>query len=261
MSRVRFYFFAFFVTICFNAFANDALNRFCDVAKNAMPMINQERARLRLEPIEFKYILDKDEILVSYLYGYTYSRYYELTSEHLFESIKEMLNDELYKYAFVCYYDNIVHFHMVGDFILKEEFNRYISSWYEKIFENLDYSATFEAEVLRLVNIERTQRGLAPLKMREDLQVTARIKAGEMVKYEYYGHGSLPGLPDELVKRYYNIGENIAMGQTSPEEVVRDWMNSPGHRANILDPTYVYIGVGYCNDYWVQQFGGETFLF
>jgi hypothetical protein len=90
-----------------------------------------------------------------------------------------MLNDELYKYAFVCYYDNIVHFHMVGDFILKEEFNRYISSWYEKIFENLDYSATFEAEVLRLVNIERTQRGLAPLKMREDLQVTARIKAGE----------------------------------------------------------------------------------
>ena len=143
----------------------------------------------------------------------------------------------------------------------KEEFNRYISLWYEKIFENLDYSATFEAEVLRLTNIERTQRGLAPLKMREDLQVTARIKAGEMVKYEYYGHGSLSGLPDEVVKRYYNIGENIAMGQTSPEVVVRDWMNSPGHRANILDPTNVYIGVGYCNDYWVQQFGGETFLF
>jgi uncharacterized protein YkwD len=111
------------------------------------------------------------------------------------------------------------------------------------------------------VNVERSKRGLHSLKMHKDLQITARIKAGEMKKYEYYGHGSLPGLPDEVVKRYYNIGENIAMDQTSPAEVVRDWMNSPGHRANILDPTYVYIGVGYCNDYWVQQFGGETFLF
>ena len=261
MRRVRFYFFAFFVTICFNAFANDALNRFCDVAKNAMPMINKERARLGLEPLEFKYILNKDEILMSYLYGYTYSRYYELTSEQLFESIKEMLNDELYKYVFVCYHDNFYYFYMIDKFIYKEEFYQYISSWYEKIFETLDYSATFEAEVLRLTNIERTQRGLAPLKMHEDLQVTARIKAGEMEKYEYYGHGSLPGLPDEVVKRYYNIGENIAMGQTSPAEVVRDWMNSPGHRANILDPSYVYIGVGYCNDHWVQQFGRKTFLF
>ena len=82
-----------------------------------------------------------------------------------------------------------------------------------------------------------------------------------MEKYEYYGHGSLPGLPDEVVKQYYNIGENIAMGQITPAEVVRDWMNSPGHRANILDPSYVYIGVGYCNDHWVQQFGFELFLF
>ena len=49
------------------------------------------------------------------------------------------------------------------------------------------------------------------------------------------------------------------MGQTSPEEVVRDWMNSQGHRENILDPTYVYIGVGYCNDHWVQQFASEDF--
>ncbi|MBO5345393.1 MAG: hypothetical protein J6A44_00625 [Paludibacteraceae bacterium] len=261
MRNVRLYFVAFFVTICFNTFANDSLNRFCDVAKNAIPMINQERARLGLEPIEFKYILDKDEILVSYLYGFTSSAYYEFTSEKLFEFVKEMLNDELYKYAFVCYYDNIVHFHMVNDFILKEEFNRYVSSWYDKIFEHLDYSETFEAEVLRLVNIERTQRGLAPLKVHEDLQVTARIKAGEMYKYEYYGHGSLPGLPDEVVKRYYNIGENIAMGQTTPKEVVRDWMNSPGHRENILDSSYVYIGVGYCKDHWVQQFGNKKFIF
>ena len=260
MRRVRFYFFAFFVTICFNAFANDALNRFCDVAKNAMPMINQERARFGLEPLEFKYILDKDKILLSYLRGWGSSTYHD-TSEYVFETVKDMLNDERFKYAFVCYHDNFYYFYMIDKFIYKEEFYQYISSWYEKIFENLDYSATFEAEVLRLVNIERTQRGLTPLKMREDLQVTARIKAGEMVKYEYYGHGSLPGLPDEVVKQYYNIGENIAMGQTSPAEVVRDWMNSPGHRANILDPTYVYIGVGYCNDYWVQQFGGETFLF
>ena len=82
-----------------------------------------------------------------------------------------------------------------------------------------------------------------------------------MVKYEYYGHGTFPGLPDEVIKRYYNIAENIAMGQITPAEVVDAWMNSPGHRANILYPSFVYIGVGYCNDHWVQQFAGEKITF
>ena len=56
-------------------------------------------------------------------------------------------------------------------------------------------------------------------------------------------------------------GLGIIAGGNSPAEVVRDWMNSPGHRANILEPSYVYIGVGYCNDYWVQQFGDENFVY
>ena len=175
--------------------------------------------------------------------------------------MKGNLSVEYYKYAFVCYSNNGCSFYLVDYFMSKEEFNRYISSWYDKIFENLKYSETFEAEVLRLVNVERSKRGLHSLKLHKDLQITARIKAGEMEKYEYYGHGTLSGLPDEVIKRYYNIGENIAMGQTTPKEVVSAWMNSPGHRANILDSSYVYIGVGYCNDHWVQQFAREKITF
>ena len=260
MRKVRLYVVSIFICLCFNSFANDYLSHFCDLVKNAMPMINQERARFGLEPLEFKYIIDKDKILLSYLRGWG-STAYDNTSEYVFEVVKDMLNDELFKYAFVCYHDGSYYFYMIDDFIYKDEFYQYVSSWYDKIFEKLDYSETFEAEVLRLVNVERTKRGLTPLQMHEDLQVTARIKAGEMVEYEYYGHGTFPGLPDEVIKRYYNIAENIAMGQITPAEVVRDWMNSPGHRANILYPSFVYIGVGYCNDHWVQQFAEEKITF
>ncbi|MNR50485.1 Cysteine-rich secretory protein family protein [compost metagenome] len=60
----------------------------------------------------------------------------------------------------------------------------------------------------------------------------------------------------------YNItfryaGENIAKGQRTPEEVVKDWMNSPGHRKNILNPHYTMIGVGYFSGLWVQEFIGK----
>lgn len=262
MSRVRFYFVAFLVVVSLNLFATDSgIDDFCAIVKEAMPLINNERAKLGLQPLEFKNILNKNEINISVGKVYNTFSSLEYTSQDIFESIKDYIHVESYTSAFVFYLDNAYCLCIAVDVMPKEEFNRYVSSWYDKIFEHLDYSATFETEVLRLVNVERTRRGLAPLQMHDDLLITARIKAGEMVKYEYYGHGSPSGLPDEVVKRYYNIGENIAMGQTSPEEVVRDWMNSPGHRANILEPSYVYIGVGYCNDYWVQQFGDENFVY
>ena len=258
MRKLKVLFLALFVAL--NSYAA-SIDDFCAIVKETMPLINSERARLGLDSIEFKYIMERETILVYYLYGWTSSDYSAYTSDELFESIKEVLGDENYRYAFVSYHDNSYYLHLAEGIIALEEFNRYVASWYEKIFENLTYSATFEEEVLRLVNIERTKRGIAPLRMHKDLQITARIKAGEMVKYNYYEHGSYPDLPDYLIKTYYNIGENIAMGQTTPAEVVRDWMNSPGHRANILEPEYVYIGVGYCANHWVQQFGFKDFVF
>ena len=57
MRKVRLYVVSIFICLCFNSFANDYLSHFCDLVKNAMPMINQERARFWLEPLEFKYII------------------------------------------------------------------------------------------------------------------------------------------------------------------------------------------------------------
>ena len=61
---------------------------------------------------------------------------------------------------------------------------------------------------------------------------------------------------EKLWNQYKSAGENIAMGQSTPEQVVKAWMNSSGHRANILNKNYTHIGVGYVKDghYWTQMF-------
>ena len=84
MRNIRLYVVSIFIGLCFNTLANDTLNYFCNVVKNAMPMINQERARFGLKPLEFKYIIDKDKILLSYLRGWG-STAYDSTSEYVFE--------------------------------------------------------------------------------------------------------------------------------------------------------------------------------
>ena len=82
-----------------------------------------------------------------------------------------------------------------------------------------------------------------------------------MYTNNYFSHVSQDGrtMSDRIEKytsSYGYKGENIALGYSTPEEVVKGWMSSEGHRANILNKNYTDIGVGYNNGYWVQNFGG-----
>ncbi|MCI2255305.1 SafA/ExsA family spore coat assembly protein [Domibacillus sp. PGB-M46] len=118
-----------------------------------------------------------------------------------------------------------------------------------------------EAEVIRLVNIERQNAGLKPLTQNWELSRVARIKSQDMMKNNYFAHNSPTyGTPFNMMKNfgitYKSAGENIAKGQTTPAAVMKAWMNSPGHRANILNSNFTQIGVGYepSGNYWTQQF-------
>ena len=123
--------------------------------------------------------------------------------------------------------------------------------------------SSFEAEVIRLVNIQRAQNGLQPLKENWELSRIARYKSQDMVDNRYFSHTSPTyGSPFQMIKAfglsYRSAGENIAYGQKTPQAVVNAWMNSSGHRANILSSSYTQIGVGYVADghYWTQLFIG-----
>ncbi|WP_242944035.1 SafA/ExsA family spore coat assembly protein [Clostridium sp. N3C] len=121
-----------------------------------------------------------------------------------------------------------------------------------------------EAEVVRLVNIERTKRGLQPVTNNWQLARVARYKSQDMINKNYFSHNSPTyGSPFNMMEsfgiRFSAAGENIASGQKTPAEVVAAWMNSPGHRANILSPTYNQLGVGLAISksgkyYWTQMF-------
>lgn len=128
----------------------------------------------------------------------------------------------------------------------------------------LDTSVTaYETEVARLVNVQRSQNGLAPLTMNWELSRVARYKSQDMVNKKYFSHTSPTyGSPFDMMKSfgisYRTAGENIAYGQRTPQEVVTAWMNSAGHRANILNSSFTQIGVGYvaAGNYWTQMFIG-----
>ena len=117
-------------------------------------------------------------------------------------------------------------------------------------------------EIVRLVNVERKKAGLRPLKLSRELLRPAAIRTREITKV--FSHTRPNGLPFSSAFYgidYKAIGENIAAGQTSCEMVMQQWMNSPGHRANILNKNYKYIGVGYLyaentiyKHFWVQHF-------
>ena len=119
----------------------------------------------------------------------------------------------------------------------------------------------YEAEVVRLVNEIRQQNGLKPLTQDWQLSRVARYKSEDMRKLGYFSHTSPTyGSPFEMMRSfgisYRSAGENIAKGYKTPEAVVNGWMNSSGHRANILNSTYTHIGVGYVasGNYWTQMF-------
>ncbi|MBQ7333769.1 MAG: LysM peptidoglycan-binding domain-containing protein [Clostridia bacterium] len=120
---------------------------------------------------------------------------------------------------------------------------------------------SFEAEVIRLVNQKRIENGLSALKSNWELSRVARYKSLDMKNLKYFSHTSPTyGSPFEMIKnfgiKYKSAGENIARGYPSPEAVVKGWMNSPGHRANILNASFTEIGVGYVaeGNYWTQMF-------
>lgn len=123
---------------------------------------------------------------------------------------------------------------------------------------------TQENEVIRLVNVERTKRGLQPLKANWELSRVARLKSQDMANKGYFSHQSPTyGSPFNMMEnfgiRFSSAGENIAYGQKTPAQVMTAWMNSPGHKANILSPSYTEIGVGLARNrngvpYWTQMF-------
>lgn len=123
--------------------------------------------------------------------------------------------------------------------------------------------SSYEAEVIRLVNEIRVQNGLSALKTNWELSRVARYKSQDMVDKHYFSHTSPTyGTPFEMIRAfglsYRAAGENIAYGQSTPQAVVTAWMNSSGHRANILNSAYTQIGVGYVANghYWTQMFIG-----
>lgn len=121
----------------------------------------------------------------------------------------------------------------------------------------------YEQQVVTLVNAERAKYGLAALTLDETLCGYARVKSQDMHDQGYFSHTSPTyGSPFDMMRAfgvsYRTAGENIAMGYATPAAVVEAWMNSEGHRANILSANYTTLGVGYVADggYWTQWFIG-----
>lgn len=122
---------------------------------------------------------------------------------------------------------------------------------------------SYEKQVINLVNNIRAKNGLRRLTSNWQLSRVARYKSQDMHDRRYFSHNSPTyGSPFDMISAfnisYRTAGENIAKGYRSPQAVVDGWMNSPGHRANILNASYTQIGVGFVSDgyYWTQMFIG-----
>ena len=125
--------------------------------------------------------------------------------------------------------------------------------------ENTTAEMTQAEAVLKLVNAERSKAGLQPLTLSDKLTNIAYTKAKDMADKGYFSHESPTyGSPFDMLKQfgvsYSYAGENIAAGQKTAEEVMNSWMNSSGHKANILNKNYTQIGVGF---YRGGQYGTE----
>ena len=123
-----------------------------------------------------------------------------------------------------------------------------------------------EQEVFDLINAKRVANGLPALKIDDELQNVARIKAQDMVDNNYFSHTSpVYGSPFDMIKSfgisYKTAGENIA-GNSSNSGAVNAWMNSSGHKANILNSSFNYTGIGIVTSpkygkIYVQMFMGK----
>lgn len=120
----------------------------------------------------------------------------------------------------------------------------------------------FAAQVVKLVNEERAKAGLSPLTVKSNVAGAAETRARELEASFSHTRPNGSDFSTALTAagvQYSGVGENIAYGQTTPEQVMQGWMNSAGHRANILNASYTAIGVGHYRnaagvDYWTQLF-------
>ncbi len=128
-----------------------------------------------------------------------------------------------------------------------------------------DCGTLIETEAFQLLNADREREGLTPLQCEDDLLIVARLHCKDMHERDYFDHVNPDGeQPWDRMDRFgvqgWNlVGENIAAGQRTPSEVQAAWMNSPGHRANILTPEYTHVGVAYYRSedgqiFWTQLF-------
>lgn len=129
----------------------------------------------------------------------------------------------------------------------------------------------FVQQVLDLTNQFRSENGLPPLTLNSQLNAAAQEQSQDMAEQDFFNHigldGSTPATrAQDQGYSFSFIGENIAAGYQTPEEVVQGWIDSPGHRENLLNPNYAEIGIGYFylandtgvenwNSYWTQVFG------
>jgi len=132
------------------------------------------------------------------------------------------------------------------------------------------YASQYDTELLQLTNAQRQSMGLTPLCLSSQLGQAAQFHAQDMADNNYFSHTGLDG--SQVWDRagwfgytYYRISENIALGYNNPSAVMDGWMNSPGHRANLLDSEVTEIGFGYAysysgdyGHYWVQVFGNPA---
>ena len=129
----------------------------------------------------------------------------------------------------------------------------------------------FSRQVVELTNRERQAKGLRPLKRQITIREAAQWLADDMVKKSYFSHTDSLGrdfstrLRDFGYENASVMAENIGLGAPDPAKAVANWMKSPGHRTNILNPELTEIGVGYAykgtdpyRHYWVQDFGTRT---
>ena len=122
----------------------------------------------------------------------------------------------------------------------------------------------YARQVVDLTNEQRRKNGLAALQLDTQLSNVAQTKSQDMQKNGYFSHTSPTyGSPFDMMRdfgvTYRTAGENIAQGQRTPQEVVNAWMNSAGHRKNILNGNFTHIGVGYeaSGNHWTQMFIGK----
>lgn len=125
------------------------------------------------------------------------------------------------------------------------------------------YNSAYEQKVVELVNKERAAEGLSPLSISKDAEAAADVRAKEIV--QSFSHTRPNGtncfsVLNENGVSYKSAGENIAMGQKTPEQVVAAWMASPSHRENIMSGKFTKIGVSCYTSgsttYWTQMFLG-----